>query len=211
MFPDTTARAIDRLREFVAYFGRTRSQRLITAACGQLRTFPPLPHPCNLRMMIDLDDTTWQNLNGGYRIPFDASPALKSLELDEDDEAAWSELWENLHHQGDVDTASFAAVPHLVRLHSRKTSINWQFIGLIATIEVARWTLDNPDIPIELYDDYINALNDAKTLGIDRMMFNGTTEYLASYFGLVASLHGNRQLAQAILTLDNDVIADLLS
>lgn len=161
--------------------------------------------------MIDLDDASWQNLNGGYRIPFDASPALRALELDEGDEAAWNELWENLHHQGDVDIASFAAVPHLVRLHSRKTSVDWQFMGLIATIEVARWSHDNPDVPAELLDEYTNALNDAKDLGLERMMFNGTTEYLASYFALVASLHGNQQLAQVILALDDDTVKQLLS
>ena len=161
--------------------------------------------------MIELDDTNWQNFNGGYRIPFDASVSLKLLELDEDDEVAWNELWENLHHQGDVDIASFAAVPHLVRLHSRKASTNWQFMGLISTIEVSRWSNENPDIPAGLIDDYINALNQAKALGLDRMMFNGTAEYQTSYFSLLASLHGNHQLAQAILALDSDVIADLLS
>ncbi len=43
-------------------------------------------------------------------------------------------------------------------------------MGLIGTIEVARIVNENPDIPIESYDDYINALNDAEALGVDRIV-----------------------------------------
>ena len=44
-------------------------------------------------------------LIGGYRIPYDPSPALERLSIDRD--SAMEELWQNLYHQGDVDTASY--------------------------------------------------------------------------------------------------------
>jgi len=41
---------------------------------------------------------------------------LQRLAAGMDRDAAWAELWQGLHHQGDVCEASYAAVPHLVRI-----------------------------------------------------------------------------------------------
>lgn len=56
-------------------------------------------------MLIDLDDDIWHRAEGGYKIQYDASVPLK--ELEETDEpsnraAIFDELWNELHHQGDV-------------------------------------------------------------------------------------------------------------
>jgi len=45
-------------------------------------------------------------------IPYDPQPALDRVASDRS--AALDELWENLYHQGDVDSASYSAVPWLV-------------------------------------------------------------------------------------------------
>lgn len=66
--------------------------------------------------MLSFADKRWSDLKGGYRMKFDPRPFLSSIETDEDTDAAWHELWEELHHQGDVGDASYAAVPHLVRI-----------------------------------------------------------------------------------------------
>jgi hypothetical protein len=39
---------------------------------------------------------------GGYRTAFDPRPALQNLESNVRVKEAWQELWEGLHHQGDV-------------------------------------------------------------------------------------------------------------
>ncbi len=160
--------------------------------------------------MISLDDPKWKTFKGGYRIPFDASIPLKLLQQNENDEGAWKVLWENLHHQGDVDVASYTAVPHLVRLHLTKASTNWQFLGMVATIETSRWNGKNPEIPPELRDDYKNALIDAQSIGLERMKVVGTNEYLISCFSLMATLQGRKELARAILLLEEDIIEELL-
>jgi hypothetical protein len=74
--------------------------------------------------MLDFDDSRWKGLKGGYRIPYDPRPVLRNLEEGKDLSDAWSELWDELHHQGDVDVASYAAVPHLVRIHSEVRKFN---------------------------------------------------------------------------------------
>ena len=52
--------------------------------------------------MLPLDDLRWQKYKGGYRVRYDASPALKRLLSHGSDKAIWAELWGELHHQGDL-------------------------------------------------------------------------------------------------------------
>ncbi|EGG92781.1 hypothetical protein IMCC1989_438 [gamma proteobacterium IMCC1989] len=74
-----------------------------------------------------------------YRVKYDPFPALSKLQLDR--QSALEELWENLYHQGDVDSASYAAVPKLVEYGE---------LDLVAAIEVARNSGINPPVPKEL-------------------------------------------------------------
>ena len=87
---------------------------------------------------INLDDDRWTELLGGYRIPYDPRKELRSIEQDENVEAAWSELCTNLYHQGDVGEASYAVVPHLVRIHEQRGVPDWNTYALLAMIEEAR-------------------------------------------------------------------------
>jgi hypothetical protein len=75
--------------------------------------------------MISLDDVRWSNMTGGYKSPFDPRPLLKKLATDSDTTEVWHELWEELHHQGDVGEASFAAAPFLVRSYRERGLLDW--------------------------------------------------------------------------------------
>ena len=120
-------------------------------------------------------------LIGGYRIPYDANPALDRLSSDR--AAALSELWENLYHQGDVGTASYAAVPTLVR--------NGE-LSLVAAIEVARQSEQNDEVPDHLVDGYNSALEEAmQSRPIEE-------DQLLSYYAIHASLSGHKKLAIAL-------------
>lgn len=44
--------------------------------------------------MLSLDDPRWKHLQGGDRVPYDASVALARLARGED---VWDELWQELH------------------------------------------------------------------------------------------------------------------
>lgn len=122
-------------------------------------------------------------LIGGYGIPYDAKPALDRLSSDSD--SAVAELWENLYHQGDVDTASYAAIPALVQ-HGE--------LSLVAAIEVARHSERNSQIPEPLLEDYNSALKSAlESIPNDE-------NKLLSYYVIHASLNGNLRLAKALDT-----------
>src|SRR6266478_1796311 len=96
---------------------------------------------------LDLEDPAWSGLCGGYRIPYDPRPALRTLELGEGTEAAWKELWQELYHQGDVGEASYAAVPHLVRIYRGSQSGGWNTYAIVALMELARRAEGNPPLP----------------------------------------------------------------
>jgi hypothetical protein len=53
-------------------------------------------------------------------------------------------MWEELHHQGDVGDASYAAVPELVRIHRDGRAADWNLYAMVAIIELARTESQNP-------------------------------------------------------------------
>lgn len=90
---------------------------------------------------MDRDDR-WGELTNGYGDTFDPRPILKLLEHDnvevEHGWDGWDLLWENLHHQGRVGTASYAAVPDIVGLIARAPSPNHKAYSLLVRIEACR-------------------------------------------------------------------------
>ena len=74
--------------------------------------------------MLSLDDPRWRTLRGGYRVPYDPTPALRRLAAEWVNEPAWEELWNELHHQGDLDEASYAALTVIVNLAQRRARRN---------------------------------------------------------------------------------------
>lgn len=87
---------------------------------------------------MPLDDARWRTLTGGYLVPYDASVPLRDLFEHGGSEELWDELWQELHHQGDVGSASYAAVPHLLEFARRSRRLDRNVFGLIATIELER-------------------------------------------------------------------------
>jgi hypothetical protein len=88
--------------------------------------------------MLDLSDLRWRQLEGGYRVHYDPRPALARLEQGADASQAWSESWQELHHQGDVGTASYAAVPHLLRVHGTRDVADWNTYAMPGGAGAAR-------------------------------------------------------------------------
>jgi len=87
---------------------------------------------------MELNDPRWVTLLGAYRVPYDPRPALDGLERGHHTVAAWQELWNELYHQGDVGDASYATVPHLVRIYENSGISAANTCTLIAMIELAR-------------------------------------------------------------------------
>ena len=111
--------------------------------------------------MLDLDDPTWERLEGGYRQPYNPVPALRRLEgvsNPKEESEAYKELWDELHHQGDLGACSYACVPHLVRIAECRAPMTFDFFALITVIEIELHERHNPKIPRAMKSDYLQAL-----------------------------------------------------
>ncbi len=102
------------------------------------------------------DSITWSELLGGRRQPYDPRPALEALRLGKIDFAS-KDLWENLLHQGDVDTASYASVPMLAQVIEESAVTDWNAYALMAAIEEGRLSGQNPPVPSALRDQFFAA------------------------------------------------------
>ena len=95
----------------------------------------------------------------------DPRPLLAQLESEQTRETAWHELWEELHHQGDVGEASHASVPHLVGIHRKRGTVDWNTYAMVAIIELARGKGNNPGVPPWLEEDYLRAIRELAEVG----------------------------------------------
>lgn len=111
--------------------------------------------------MLDLDDALWGELDA------DTPILLKMLEANPNQEYGdpfandhpWRDLWNLICHQGTVCSASYAAVPHIVRIASLATDpIDLSYLMLPAAIVRGReWPRAVP-IPPDLEESYFEAV-----------------------------------------------------
>jgi len=158
-------------------------------------------------MLNKVDGT---NMCGGYRVPFDPRPLLERLAFHPTDQSCWSQLSEELHHQGDVGEASFAAVPHLVRICRDNGLIDWNAFALVGIIELRRGIDGNPDLPEHLHDDYFKALSEL-TLFCAKAIQGCTAPTTArAILGIIAIQKGLREHARLLLYFDEDELREMV-
>lgn len=110
--------------------------------------------------MPNFADKRWKDLPGEFRTPFGPRPALSKLEPNVHVKQVWPELWEELHHQGDVGEVSYATVPHLLRIYRQRRMEDWNTFRLFAVIALARGRGKNPDVPKWLKKDHFHAIRE---------------------------------------------------
>ena len=164
--------------------------------------------------MIALNDSRWKEFEGGYRIPYDASIALKRLEqvtTKEEINSVFSELWDELHHQGDVGLASYFSVPHLIRIAKEKKLYDWNVFGLVAIIEIERHS-DNPKLPKEFEQAYLKSIQQKLPDLIKQMVNDKWDAALTSaVLSALAVSKGHIELADAIFKMeDEDLVKEFL-
>jgi hypothetical protein len=174
------------------------------------RAWQPLcpPPVLNSHPMLALNDQRWATLLGGYRVLYDPRSALARLQNSQNAAAVWSELWNELHHQGDVDLASYAAVPHLVGIYESRPSQDWNVYAIVGTIELARGQRKNPDVPSWLADGYFLSIQDLARLGLQELAGSSNPELVRAVLSLVALAKGARTHAKFLLNYSEDELQD---
>jgi hypothetical protein len=140
--------------------------------------------------MLALDDHRWMTMTGGYRLPFDPRPLLSELQSSKDTAPIWSKLWDELHHQGDVGEASYAAVPHLVDIYRRRGQIDWNAYAIVAIIELARKKGTNPDVPEWMSGDYFSAIQELANIGTREIRTADAPETVRAILSMIAIAKG---------------------
>ncbi|GLH79001.1 hypothetical protein SSBR45G_39100 [Bradyrhizobium sp. SSBR45G] len=156
-----------------------------------------------------LSDTRWASLMGGYRVPYDPRPALRRLE--QGDASAWDELWNELHHQGDIGEASFAALPGLVRIHQQRGIADWNTYAIAAIIELARDGTRNPPIPDDLKPCYEAAWRHLADIGLRELVAADDPVLVNGILGVIAIAKGQRTIGRLAIMYTEDERIDLLA
>ena len=149
--------------------------------------------------MKHLEDSRWEQLKGGYKTKYDPRPALAKLEKHQDVDSAWAELWNELHHQGDVGEASYAAVPELVRIHKQHGSVYWNVYGLTAVIELARANPSNPELPDWLAASYFDAIRELAVIGAAEIFGTEDPDTARAILGVIAIERSLRKHAEILV------------
>ena len=160
--------------------------------------------------MIALDNDIWNELNGGYLSAYNPVKCLMQLYENVDANDSWKELWDELHHQGDVDQASYAAVPHILEIERRAKHFNWNGFALIAVIEQRRPANAAPRAGA-IADGYQKTWNSLLTVVANHLSKDWDDILTASILSCVAYSRGQRIIACAALELNERIARDFLA
>jgi hypothetical protein len=161
--------------------------------------------------MLGLDDSRWSELTGGYRTRFDPRLLLVRLETERDTATAWHELWNELHHQGDVGEASYAAIPHLVSIYRKCGVVDWNTYAIVAVIELARTERGNPELPKWLEEDYFHAIGELAEAGAAEILHTGEPETVRAMLSVIAIAKGLRTHGRFLIEYSENEMLDIES
>ncbi len=163
--------------------------------------------------MLDLDSPRWSQLSHAYGPATDIPPLLRQLESlpsSENDAEPWFTIWSALAHQGDVYSASFAAVPHVVRcLAQAPTKADFSYFQFPAWVEVCR-RQRAVAVPTDLVADYQHALSALPRLVAAAADRPWDESMLSCAIGAIAASKGYAAVAEAVLEINTEVAEDFL-
>jgi hypothetical protein len=154
--------------------------------------------------MIPLDSPRWSELQHAYGSAADIPALLRELETFPSSEGngdPWFTLWSSLCHQESIYSASFAAVPHIVRiLASDPMRAEFCFFQLPACIEFLR--LENEiTIPVDLQQAYREAVQQLPSLVAAAADRSWDESLLCCALSAIAAAKGFPSIARAAMEL----------
>ncbi len=155
--------------------------------------------------MISLDSPDWASLQHAYGCAADIPALLLQLDtfpLAEGNAEPWFTLWSALAHQGDVYTASFAAVPHVVSaLAISPLSASFTYFQFPVWVEICRLR-HNLTVPEELSSSYFEALQKLGSLVCAASSRDSDFDFTRVALAAMAISKGFALTAEALLELD---------
>lgn len=165
-------------------------------------------------MPLPLDSPRWHELQHAYGAAGDIPALLRhldSLPESSGESEPWYSLWSSLAHQGDVYSASFAAVPYVILAMSRDPSAAPSaFFNFPAWVETCRLK-EGVAVPEDISQDYFNALAQLPELAAQAASRAWSNEHTRCVLAAIAASKGHAGLAETVLELSPPVAERFLN
>jgi hypothetical protein len=163
--------------------------------------------------MLSLESPRWAELSHAYGKALDIPALLRqlaSLPSSAEDAEPWFTLWSALAHQGDVYSASFAAVPHVVKaLASNPAKADHSYFHFPAWVEICR-VKNEVAIPEDLRSAYFESLAQIPGLVAAASTRPWDSGFLSCTLAAIAAAKGQPVIAEAALELTPESAQEFL-
>lgn len=163
--------------------------------------------------MLSLDSSRWSELKHAYGAASDIPDLLRRLDVlpsADGDEEPWFSLWSSLAHQGDVYSASFAAVPYVVKALASAPSIaHSAYFQFPAWVEICRAKNSVP-VPEDLAAAYFEALSQLPSLVAAAASRAWDEGFLACALSAIAAAKNQPAVAEAALELSPEIAVEFM-
>ena len=160
--------------------------------------------------MLSLQSSKWSELRHAYGNASDIPELLRRLRelpTSEGEAEPWFTLWSALAHQGDVYSASFAAVPHVIAaLATAPSEADESFFQFPAWVEICR-AKKEVEIPTDLKAPYFEALARLPSLVAQASTRQWESGFLACALSAIAAAKGQHSIAEAVLEMSSPQVA----
>ena len=163
--------------------------------------------------MLALSSSDWSKLTDAYghaeRIP-QLLRQLESFPSSNGNTEPWFSLWSHLCHQGDVYSASFAAVPHVIdALASAPLRADFSYFEFPAWVEVCR-VKNEVSVPEYLAPVYFESLSRLPALVAAAASRQWDEGFLRCALSAIAAAKGQPAIAEAVLELSPEVVGEFM-
>ena len=163
--------------------------------------------------MLSLDSPRWSELQHAYGGAADIPALLKHLvevPSSENNNEPWFSIWSALAHQGDVYSASFAAVPHVIEaLASAPLRADFSYFQFPAWVEVCR-AKNSVSVPEDIAPAYFQSLSRLPALVAAASSRQWDEGFLCCALSAVAAAKGQPAVAEAVLELSPEVAGEFM-
>lgn len=160
--------------------------------------------------MLNLESERWSELQHAYGSAADIPALLEKLRALPEavgEAEPWFSLWSALAHQGDVYSASFAAVPHVVAaMVAAPSKAGETFFQFPAWVEICR-AKSQVEIPADLQESYFESLAQLPGLVAQALSRKREAGFLACALSAIAASQGQHAVAEAALEISSPEVA----
>ncbi|SFI02746.1 hypothetical protein SAMN04515618_10871 [Collimonas sp. OK307] len=163
--------------------------------------------------MLSLNSSRWSELQHAYGTASDIPDLLRELTNVPDsrgDAEPWFSLWSSLAHQGDVYSASFAAVPHIIQvLASAPLKADSAYFQFPAWVEICR-AKHKLAVPEDLAASYFESLSRLPTIVGAAAVREWDNSFLSCALSAIAASKGQHIVAEALLELSPETAGEFM-